>query len=226
MAQSEVQSTKHIWGFLCSAWIHPSHVGYIIGKSGTTIRRLSAETGCLIQTVYDSRTQIGISEGPVQIQITGYDTTSLANAYTKLMMLAQMASRRIPVEEPFNSFNCSQIISSEMMVPVDTRAVGFIIGKNGNTINKIGCDTSCVIKIQYSNPASGMNPWFRVRGTNPHYIREAAHRINTIEQEAISRLNRPKFGVQNLLETANIKIDTKEKQKINVLNKEDLVMGC
>lgn len=224
MATHTIPDTKHIWGFYATAWIHQDHVGYIIGNRGTTVRGLSSDTGCIIQTVCEYRSQIGFSNDSVQMSIVGFDSVSVTQAYYKLMELAREANSTVVREEPYNEFNISQVLASQMMVPVDNQVVGFIIGKNGNTINKIGCDTSCSIKIQKSNPQSGMKPWFLLRGTNPLKLKDAAHRIYTIEAEGIARANRPKSGEQNLLSIANIQVKRTE-SSANKLS-ELLTLGC
>jgi len=69
---------------------------------------------------------------------------------------------------------------------------GFVIGKGGATVTKIGKDTKTFVRIQKPNSFSNGLPWFLIKGDTEANVATAYHRIRTIALEAEKRL--PRMG--------------------------------
>ena len=67
---------------------------------------------------------------------------------------------------------------------------GFVIGKGGSTVKKIGKDTRCFVSIQKPNDFSNGMPWFLIKGDVEANVATAYHRIRTIANEAERRMPR------------------------------------
>ena len=67
---------------------------------------------------------------------------------------------------------------------------GFVIGKGGATVKKIGRDTRSYVAIQQPNSFSNGMPWFLIKGDVESNVVTAYHRIRTIAQEAERRMPR------------------------------------
>ena len=67
---------------------------------------------------------------------------------------------------------------------------GFVIGKGGSTVKKIGKDTRTFVSIQKPNDFSNGMPWFLIKGDVEANVATAYHRIRTIANEAERRMPR------------------------------------
>ena len=67
---------------------------------------------------------------------------------------------------------------------------GFVIGKGGSTVKKIGKDTRTFVSIQKPNDFSNGMPWFLIKGDVEANVSTAYHRLRTIANEAERRMPR------------------------------------
>ena len=67
---------------------------------------------------------------------------------------------------------------------------GFVLGKGGDTVRKIGSDTKCYVRIQEPNEHSAGMPWFIIKGNSESSVATAFHRLRTIANEAERRMPR------------------------------------
>lgn len=72
--------------------IHPDHTGLIIGRGGSTIRKIQKDTGVDVLRI---RKPNQMSGGMPWIQIRGH-IKSVESAYQRVLTIAQEADRRIP----------------------------------------------------------------------------------------------------------------------------------
>jgi len=76
------------------AWfgVHPDHVGFVIGKKGATVKKISADCNCYIK-IQDPNS---FSGGFPWFLIKGTSESNVSEAYHRLRTIANEANRRVP----------------------------------------------------------------------------------------------------------------------------------
>lgn len=121
----------------------------------------------------------------------------------KLKMLCDLTNDYISAPRlSFAIMNTSGMTTSKNGAPIGTVTQftsffvihpdhsGFVIGKGGATVKKIGRDTRTFVGIQKPNDLSNGMPWFLIKGDIEANVATAYHRIRTIAQEAERRMPR------------------------------------
>eukprot|EP00794_Sanderia_malayensis_P016047 gene16047-17669_t len=164
-----------------------SKVGFIIGKGGETIRNLQERAGCRM---------VMIQDGPYQnapdkpLRITGDPQKC---QYGKQLVIDLLTEKDLEMEGRGQiksageyggrggqgSGGMDRRGGSQSEIPVPRELVGFVIGKNGETIKRIQQETGCKVQFQMPDPVGGPNRMCILQG-DPQQISEATQKIQEI----------------------------------------------
>lgn len=141
-------------------------VGFVIGKHGETIKKISTDSGCQVQF---SQTQEDLFE---KICIINGDPDKIPVAKAMIMDIIDKKSGVATVGPPAGA---PGIFSIEYGVPIDK--AGLIIGKGGDTIKQISAASCCYLEVNNNIPPSNGLKYFTIRGS-PDQINYAKQMIN------------------------------------------------
>jgi hypothetical protein len=167
-------------------FVHPEHAKFIVGKGGSTIRKIQSETNCRVMC--DETTKGGCV---TRFTIGGRSTGDVEDAMRRLMVVAKHAEHTMPrvrgmsgFEPTFATYSISGV-EGRCVVSMDD--VGMVMGAKGATIRRIGCDSQCNIKFYKSDTKSNGQPCFSVRGFLRSDVDMAVKKIYAIAQESYMR---------------------------------------
>jgi len=134
-----------------------SAVGFIIGRGGESIKRISQESGAHVQ--FEKEDGSNSSECCAILQ--GYKSQIDRAA----SIICELVTRsNLDIQKP----------SSTMIVPIAKTCL--VIGKGGEVINKINRETGAHVDMSRDSPVDGVNKLFVIRG-DPHQIGSAKQAI-------------------------------------------------
>ncbi|XP_029180274.1 far upstream element-binding protein 3-like isoform X2 [Acropora muricata] len=185
--------------------IPASKVGLIIGKGGETIKTLQERAQCRMVMIQDGQflnapeKPLRIMGDPMRAQ-RGKDLVQDLLTEKELEVSGQTGERNWKQNMPGMDFkgnrhdqNRIQPGMQQLEVPVPRDIVGFVIGKNGETIKRIQADTGARVQFNMKDNSNAPERMASVQGT-PEQVQHVQKLIQEIIEQSRQRGGPPPRG--------------------------------
>ena len=169
--------------FGANVTVHRDHVGFVIGPKYRALNSIARDTKTRIQVNDTNKMSPWVT-----FVIGGRSTEDVMAAHQRMLDVAtraDMATPRVGMNPPNNTFQVFQLPAYERRVFVAPEDVGMVLGAKGSTLRMTSTDTWTWIK--FLKGTAQTPPTFSVRGFLVRDIEEATKRILSIAQESFNR---------------------------------------